>query len=241
MVIEQALLEARDALFNDGNADVTNLDALREVAERSLDAVRSADRRNRFRINVHLDTTTGRATDAVGCCLPDTVRRHVTCDGTWSPVFLADGRPVSVGRSRHIVPERTRRVVILRDGGCRVWGCTQVHHLEVHHIIHWDDHGPTETWNLIALCPHHHRLHHRGLLGISGNADTDGGITFTNAAGRVIAQSGARPEPPGAPPPGPAGTYRPALGERLDPRWLYFNPPPEHRPRVRWPEPAHRN
>ena len=97
-----------------------------------------------------------------------------------TPVLLHAGVPVSVGRSQHIVPDRTRRVVEHRDGGCRVPGCTARHFLEVHHIIHWDDDGPTDTWNLICLCPHHHRLHHQGKLGIVGNADTPGGVTFTD-------------------------------------------------------------
>ncbi|NND74773.1 MAG: HNH endonuclease, partial [Ilumatobacter sp.] len=100
--------------------------------------------------------------------------------------------------------------------------------LEVHHIIHWLDGGPTDTWNLVALCPHHHRLHHHGRLGITGNADDPDGIEFSFAAGDRIHASGARPEPPGAPPPQPAGTYQHPFGERLESRWLYFNPPPRH-------------
>ena len=54
-IIEQALIEARDALFNDGQVDVTWVDALGEICDRSLDAVASPERRNRFRINMHLD------------------------------------------------------------------------------------------------------------------------------------------------------------------------------------------
>ncbi len=227
-LIDQALTEARDGLFHDGQKDVSWTDALRNVCERSLDGVKQPSRRNRYRINYHLDVTGG-AVDARGWRLPDMIRRHVTCDGLLSPVFVESGRPVSVGRSQHVVPDRTRRLVELRDQGCRVPGCTQTRWLDVHHIIHWLDLGPTETWNLICLCPHHHRLHHRGKLGISGNADEPGGVTFTNEAGNPIAQSGARPEPPGAPPSPPIGTYEHPLGERMDGRWLYFSPPPEYR------------
>ena len=124
-----------------------------------------------------------------------------------------------------MIPLRTRRLVILRDQGCRIPGCTVTHHIEVHHIVHWEDDGPTDTWNLIALCPRHHRMHHRGELGITGNADATDGITFTNRHGRVIGTTGARPQPPGAPPTTPTGVYEHPLGERLDPQWLYFNPP----------------
>jgi hypothetical protein len=223
MVIEAALTEARDAAFGDGHHDVTWPDALREIAERSLDAIPSPSRRHRFRINLHLDTRG--AVDPTGARLPDAVRRHVGCDGLLSPVFTADGLPVSVGRARHLVPDRTRRLVTLRDQGCRVPGCTHHRHLEIHHIIHWLDGGPTDTDNLICLCPHHHRLHHRGRLGITGNADTPDGITFTTHHHTPITRTGARPRPPDTPPPPPIGTYRHPHGGRLDTRWLYFNPP----------------
>ena len=230
-VIESALTEARDRRFHDGHADVSWTDAVREVCERSLDSIEDPDRQRRFRINFHIDAHGG-AVDAKGWRLPDAIRRHVTCDGLLSPVFVEGGSPVSVGRSQHIVPDRTRRLVELRDQGCRVPGCTDHRWLDVHHIIHWSDHGPTDTPNLICLCPHHHRLHHQGKLGVTGNADDPDGVVFTNQAGNPIAQSGARPTPPGAPPSPPIGTYRHPLGERLDGRWLYFNPPPGHRETV---------
>jgi hypothetical protein len=227
-VIENALAEARDALFRAGQTDVTWGDALRELAERSLDSITDPARRDRYRINVHIDTD-GEAVDANGWRLPDAIRRYITCDGLITPVFLANGVPVSVGRSQRIIPERTRRLVQLRDGGCRVPGCTQHHFIEVHHIIHWEHDGVTNTWNLIALCPHHHRLHHRGKLGITGNADEIDGVTFTNEHGRPITQTGAKPEPPAGPPPKPASTYEHPYGEPIQTRWFHLNVPPEHR------------
>lgn len=232
-IIERALDEARDSLFNDGQADVTMTDALREVAQRSLDAVTSPDRRDRFRIHMHMDTdANGR--DALGWNVPDAIRRHISCEGLISPTFLANGVPVNVGRSQHIVPNRTRRIVMLRDQACGVHGCSVTHHLEVHHIIHWEDGGPTETWNLICLCPRHHRLHHQGELGISGNADDPSGLTFTTRDGRVLAPSGAKPKPPGAPPPPPQGVYKHPLGERVDMRWIHFRKPPWQRRPAPW-------
>ncbi len=229
-IISNSLIEARDALFQSGQYDVDWVDAMRSIAERSIDGIASTERRNRWRINFHV-ASTGGCVDAHGFNVPDAIRRYITCDGLLSPVFTDDGYPVSVGRSQHIVPDRTRRLVELRDQGCRVPGCTARHFVEVHHIIHWEDDGPTDTWNLISLCPHHHRLHHKGKLGISGNADILDGVTFTNNVGAPIRPSGARPKPPGAPPP-PMGTYRHPDGGRLDPRWLYFTPPPELRSEV---------
>ena len=223
-IIEQAVNEARDQLFCNGQQDVTTLDGLREVAQRSLDGIASPDRRNRWRLNIHLRTD-GRCTDDTGHFLPDAIRRYVTCDGALTPTFSANGVAVSVGRTQYIVPDRTRRLVIERDGGCDVPGCGSTHHLEVHHIVHWGDDGPTDTWNLVTLCPHHHRMHHQGRLGIAGNADVPDGVVYTDADGNVITASGARPRPPGAAPPPIAGQYRHPLGERMDMHWVVFNPP----------------
>lgn len=238
MIIDAALGEARDALFQAGHTDVTDIDAIQEVAQRSLDSINSAARRDRFRINIHLrtDATAG---DTRGWVLPDAIRQHITCDGLLSPVFIDGGIPISVGRTQRMIPQRTRLVVLLRDQCCRVPGCDATHHLEIHHIIHWEHDGPTDTWNLVALCPHHHRMHHRGDLSIVGNADTVNGLVFANRHGRPIGTTGAKPEPPGAPPSHPAGCYQHPLGERLEHKWVYFNPPPEHRQRPRTAQPAH--
>jgi hypothetical protein len=199
---------------------------MREMAERSLDSITSPSRRRRFRINLHIDTSGG-AVDAVGARIPDAVRRHATCDGTLSPVFVDGCVPVSVGHSQHLVPDRTRRLVLLRDQGCVVPGCTQHRFIEVHHIVHWSDGGATDTANLICLCPHHHRLHHQGRLGVTGDADRPGGVRFS-VDGDQLTDNGARPEPPGAAPSPPIGTYRHPEGGRLHTRWVYFNPPPRH-------------
>lgn len=228
MVIEQALCESRDRLFDQLGESVASADAVRDIAERSLDKVVSPSRRDRFRVNLHLDVD-GDFTDAVGRRLPDSIRRHVGCDGSLSPVFHRDAVPVSVGRTQRVIPPRLRRQVIRRDhGACRVPSCGADAFVEIHHVEHWEDHGVTESWNLLCLCPAHHRMHHRGELGITGNADEPDGVTFTDRRGRVIAGSGARPTPPGAPPPPPSGRYEHPLGERLDMHWLTFVPPGNH-------------
>jgi hypothetical protein len=229
-LIEAALVEARDHLFQHGVTDVTWIAALRELADRSLDTITEPNRRDRYRIHLHIDTTDGSsAPTPSGWNLPDALRQHLTCDGLCTPVIEIDGIPVSVGRSQRIVPDRTRHLVLDRDGGCVVPGCSATHFLEIHHIVHWEDRGPTDTWNLVALCPHHHRLHHRGELGITGNADPPGGLTFTNQYGVPIPQSGARPSPPGAPPPQPQIPYQHPLGERFDATYVHFNTPDWHR------------
>jgi hypothetical protein len=217
--IEAALTEAKDSLFEQHDEPATWPEVLVEVAERSLDAVASDSRRDRYRTWLHLDVTNGATTTTDGWRIPMAVRDHLTCDGIVQPVWERDGVPFSAGRSQRVVPERTRRAILRRDRGCRVPGCTHDRIIEIHHIIHWTNGGSTDTWNLVALCPHHHRLHHQNLLGITGNADTENGLVFTDSDGNLIEPS-ARPTVPTAPPPAPEIPYRHPYGGRLDYNWI---------------------
>ncbi len=236
LTVNAALDAARDHLFNNSTghtAVVTTIDALRSMAERSLDAEPDTRRRTRFTTSLSIDITTGVMTDTAGYRLPDTIRQHITCDGTLTPTYLHNTRPVSVGRTHYVVPQRTRTIIEHRDHGhCRVPGCTTRHGLEIHHIIHWEHGGPTNTNNLILICSRHHRLHHHGRLTITGNADNNDdnadGLEFRNQHGRIITPSGATPNPSTGPPPRPPAPYQHPDGGRLDKRWIYFQPPHAH-------------
>jgi hypothetical protein len=57
-----------------------------------------------------------------------------------------------------------------------------------------------------------------GQLGIEGNADIAGGVTFTDARGRRLADH-ARPRPPSGPPSSPETGYQHPTGQRLNPMW----------------------
>jgi hypothetical protein len=211
-IVEAALKAARDRLFQDGSSAVSWVDALLEVCQRSLDA-ESPARRERFRVNLFLGPSKDiPASWGDGFSVPDAIRRFVTCDGLLVPTFVEDSYPVSVGRSQHAVPARTRRLVLQRDRKCRVPWCQNTRWLDIHHIVHYDDGGPTDTPNICALCRACHRLHHRGELGIAGNAD-DPRITQ-----------------PTMPPPSPRRRYEHPLGERLHARWLFLSDPPNAPP-----------
>ena len=95
-----------------GQVNVSWADALVEIAHRSLDGA-PAQRRERFRVNWFIDPTDpipARFTD--GLAVPDWLRDQLLCDGTVSPVFTDGALPVSVGRTQHQVPDRTRRLVL---------------------------------------------------------------------------------------------------------------------------------
>ncbi|MET0144022.1 MAG: HNH endonuclease [Ilumatobacteraceae bacterium] len=228
-IVQAALQAARDRLFRDGHVGATWIDALLDVAQRSLDN-EALSRRERFRVNVFLDPNvdqTARWSD--GTPLPDAIHRHLTCDGRLTPTFVESGRPVSVGRSITTIPERTRRLVVQRDGACRVPWCNHSRQLEIHHVVHWKDGGRTDTDNLIALCASCHRLHHRGDLGIAGNADLADGLTFTDRRGRTLTAA-PRITRPSGPPPTPGRPFEHPLGERLDRRSLHLSDPPNAPP-----------
>jgi hypothetical protein len=234
--IEAALTERRDALFTAGDESVTWPDALIDCCARSLDAVESPSRRDHYRTWIHIDVSAGGATTTDGWRIPQAIERHLLCDGIVQPVWERDGVPFSVGRTQRIVPDRTRRIVERRDRGCRVPGCTADRFVEIHHIEHWLEGGTTDTHNLVSLCPFHHRLHHRGELGISGNADEFDALTFTDRRRIPIAGS-APPSKPTAPPPSPAVPYDPPLRGRFDWNWIglgWVHPDEMARRRNRW-------
>jgi hypothetical protein len=219
-LIEAALTERKDARFAGGDEDATWSDALTDVARSSLDQVESDSRRDHYRTWLHLDVTDGETTTTDGWRIPMAVRDRLVCDGVVQPVWERDGVPFSVGRAQRVVPERTRRIIERRDRGCRVPGCTADRFVEIHHIVHWLAGGPTDTWNLISLCPRHHKMHHRGELGISGNADLFDGVEFTDSTGARIPGSGLAAPPPDVELPTPAMAYVPPLNGRFDWNWI---------------------
>lgn len=224
-VVDAALAAARDRLFAAGATTVTWVDAMVEMAQRSLDA-ETVERRERFRINLFLDPVADQAARWTnGIAIPDEIRRHLGCDGTFVPAFVEQGRAVSVGRAQRIVPDRTRRTVMHRDGGCcRAPWCANDRWLHVHHIVHWEDGGRTDTANLCALCPACHRAHHRGRFAISGDADQPDGLRFTAPDGIDITRPPPPLDPPMPPPPA-RSRYEHPVGERLRPHDLHFHRP----------------
>ena len=198
-----------------------------EVAERSLANPDDQIRRDRFRVHLHVDitdpaATVARLTNGVG--MPAWARDLLLCDATVQPVWVRDNVPIGVGRTSRAVPDRLRRLVLHRDHGhCQVPGCARTR-VDIHHIDHWGHDGVTETWNLLSLCRRHHRLHHQGQLGMSGNADRPATLVFTDATGRRLPGCG-RPAPPSVPS-APAIVYQHPSGERLNRHWVTLDPRP---------------
>jgi hypothetical protein len=230
---DAALASHRDALFAEHKRDhdedapaseeqrpplPTINDAFMRLVEAGWDA--EAARRphgQHTTVVVHVDVKDKAAQLHLGPLLTDAERQYLTCDATCEVWFERHGEVIGAGRSTRTINRRLRRALEHRHPTCAVPGCGATRGLHAHHIRHWEDGGPTELDNLVLLCPYHHRLHHRGVITITGPADQ---LTVTDSAGRQLSSASlARPPtkpPPDVPPcPGPTG-------ERAD--WWWYEP-----------------
>jgi hypothetical protein len=93
--------------------------------------------------------------------------RQLACDAQVSRVVISpNGSPIELGRSARSPSAAQRRGARVRDGGrCRVPGCRS-RLVQLHHIVHWVDGGPTDLQNMVSLCPRHHRQVHSGRIRI---------------------------------------------------------------------------
>ena len=55
--------------------------------------------------------------------------------------------------------------------------------MQLHHIVHWVDGGPTDLDQMISLCPRHHRNVHSGRLRIEA---LGGRFRFRSRDGRDL-------------------------------------------------------
>ena len=133
--------------------------------------------------------------------------------------FERDGQPIGAGRTTRTVNRRLRRALEHRHPTCAVPGCGATRGLHAHHLRHWEDGGPTELDNLVLVWPYHHRAHHRGVITLTGPADTLT-VTVTDSTGRKL-HAGSLARPPTQPPPAVA-PYPGPIGERAD--WWWYEP-----------------
>ncbi len=80
----------------------------------------------------------------LGPVLADEERRYLSCDATCEVWFERHGQPIGTGRATRTVNRRLRRALEHRHRCCAVPGCGATRGLHAHHIIHWEDGGPTE-------------------------------------------------------------------------------------------------
>lgn len=220
---EAALKSHHDALFADWKSGEdtpmpTTIDAFLRLIETGWDA--EAMRRphgHHTTVVVHLDVERRIGALHLGPVLPESERQYLTCDATCEVWFERNGEVIGRGRSTRTISRRLRRALEHRDRCCAVPGCGATRGLHAHHIRHWEDGGATELDNLVLLCPYHHRLHHKGLITITGPA---GRLVVTDEDGQTL-HPGSLARPPSGPPPDVA-PYLGPTGERAD--WWWYEP-----------------
>jgi hypothetical protein len=104
-----------------------------------------------------------RADTAHGGRLSRSTLERLTCDCNLSRVITdGPGCILDVGWTTRTVTNAQWNALVARDRHCRAPGCDRPpSHCEAHHIWHWEHGGPTNLDNLLLLCWHHHRQHHR--------------------------------------------------------------------------------
>jgi hypothetical protein len=193
-------------------------DAFMRLVEAGWDAdVARRPHGHRTTVVVHVDVEQRVAALHLGPLLSEAERQYLTCDATCEAWFERDGEVIGSGRATRLISRRLRRALEHRHPTCAVPGCGATRGLHAHHIRHWEDGGPTELFNLVLVCPHHHRLHHRGVITITGPADD---LVVTDSAGQRLS-AGSLARPPNLPPPAVAPCPGPT-GERAD--WWWYQP-----------------
>ena len=115
-------------------------------------------------VSVDYDTLTGQLRNAGlidGTPIDVDDLRHIACDAGIVPaIFAADGQPLYMGRKQRAATSAQKLALIARDKQCI--GCgMRASACDAHHIIWWDDDGPTDITNLVLLCPKCHKKVHK--------------------------------------------------------------------------------
>jgi 5-methylcytosine-specific restriction endonuclease McrA len=101
-----------------------------------------------------------------GAAVSITTTEMIGCTAALSWMTHSPGGAVlDLGRRRRRASKAIRKAARERDHGrCRYPGC-ESRRVDLHHIQHWGNGGPTSLDNLLSLCKVHHlAVHDRGYL-----------------------------------------------------------------------------
>ena len=114
--------------------------------------------------------------------------RRLSCDcGIVRHLLRGRSQPLDIGTRTSVWTAAQRRAISLRDHGrCRFVGCWR-RTCDVHHLIHYEDGGPTAVDNGLLLCPQHHTCVHEG--GFSATGKPNGTLTFHRPEGSPLGSS----------------------------------------------------
>ncbi len=239
-VLDLALTTSRDAEFRDrkdlpedeklsSSRSVTWLDALIRMSHEAIDGLdkhlqRTNRAGDRHQVILHHDVapdgTFGPGQLHLGGVVLDSVARYLACDASVIVATYMAGKLIGINPEVREPSRALRRAIERRDQGCTHPLCNQRRWLHIHHLVHWEDDGPTVPANLICLCPEHHRQHHQGVFSIEGNPE-EGTLHFLDKWGQAIGPPDQGPLTPGQPE-GPS-PFIPPFGETLQTHWFGWN------------------
>jgi hypothetical protein len=243
-LVKTGLAAARDAVLRDrkdlpvdaevapGEArQVDWADAMVRMADEACDALdsefqRTGRRGERNQVvlhrQVHGDGTLGQGRFHLGEYVSDALARYLSCDAQVVEVTYRGRRLAGINPAERTPNRRLRRYLEQRDGGCAHPLCMQRRWLHAHHLWHWEDGGPTVAWNLLCLCPLHHRAVHHGEITVEGDPE-QGTIVFRDQWGQAIGPPPLGPQQVPPPTQPLELTYLPPTGERFETRWFAWN------------------
>jgi hypothetical protein len=131
-----------------------------------------------------LRTGRGACEIAGGGAISAKVGQRLACDCDIAAVVMDPDGKINLGRAQRSANGTQRRLLWLRDEGCRFPGCDRPPGwCEAHHIVWWEHGGPTDLDNLCLLCSHHHHLCHEGGFRLERD---DGDLVFYRPDGTRV-------------------------------------------------------
>lgn len=121
------------------------------------------------------------ATFPDGSPIPGALFDQLSCNPILVRVIQArSGVVLDVGRAQRFFTPRQRTALWTRDRGCRFPGCSTPW-THAHHVLPWQQGGPTDLANGLLLCSHHHRAVHDGTWALTaGRHGANDTVTFTH-------------------------------------------------------------
>jgi Domain of unknown function (DUF222) len=110
---------------------------------------------------------------------------HLFCDPILHTLIIRPSEPLDLKRSVRFATPHQRRVLAIRDRGCRFPGCgAPPSWCDAHHITYWERDGNTDIHNLVLLCRHHHGVTHRNSWTLTTHPN--GHLTWTTPTGPTL-------------------------------------------------------
>ncbi|WP_232667343.1 HNH endonuclease [Pseudonocardia sp. TRM90224] len=174
---DNAVLFATIATLIDAKSKPTTADDQRSTGQRQAEALadicgyvldhgdvpHAGGHRPHLNVHIPLTELENRVRTAIldfGGTITTRDLRLLACNAAVIPIVMnGDSQPLDIGRANRVIPDGMRRAVAARDRGCARCG-RPASWCDVHHIVEWQNGGPTEVNNLVMLCKMHHREIH---------------------------------------------------------------------------------